>query len=52
MVQKRALRFCPEYNGALDEFYSKHAEKILADKWLDEHDYNSGDADDDPSTWH
>ena len=47
-----ALSFHPEYNNALNGFYSKYAEKTLVEKWLEEHDYNSGDADDDPSTWH
>ena len=52
MIRRRALNPRLEYNNALDELYSKYAEKTLAEKWVEEHDYNSGDADDDPSTWH
>jgi len=40
-----------EFNNALEEFYSNRAEKFIAEKWIEEHDYGSGDLDDDPSTW-
>ena len=44
-----SLDFLPRYGKILDEFYSKHAENILAEK-MDNH--SSDDAADDPSTWH
>lgn len=43
---------CSEFNNALDAFYSNHAEKVVAERWFEEHDYGSGDVDGDPSTWH
>ena len=41
----------PEFNNALEEFYSNRAEKVVAERWFEEHEYGSGDVDDDPSTW-
>lgn len=50
--QKGTLTFCSEFNSALEGFYSDRAEKVVAEQWFEEHDYGSGDVDDDPSTWH
>lgn len=48
---EEGLIFFLEFNGALDMFYSNRVEKIIAEKWLEEHEYDSAGADDDPSSW-
>ena len=51
VLPEQALIFCLEFNNALDGLHSNHAEKVVAKKWFEEHDYSSGGVDDEPSTW-
>ena len=45
-MERESCLPCPELNSLLDAFYSKHAEKVCLDQWLEHNHFEDAIADD------